>query len=110
MRDSNKVYTAIWRLLFRPFNPQGNGWLPNPFAENAPPMTLRSYSELFNVKANHRKVLVTEKEALITSANPHNESGFASNIGFKVSGTIVSDIVQTEQAIINYSGGKQRLR
>lgn len=106
LRDSNKAYTSVWRLLFRPFNQEGTGWLKNPFADEAPSMTLRSYLELFNVKANHRKVIVTEKEALITSANPHNESGFASNIGFKVSGSILTDIVQAEQAVIDYSGGE----
>ncbi len=81
LRDSNKPYSSVWRLLFQPFGQKGTGWLPNPFAKEAPPFTIRSYLELFNVKANHRKVLITEKSALVTSANPHNESGFASNIG-----------------------------
>jgi len=92
LRDSNKAYTAVWRF-FRPFNQQGTGWLPNSFADEAPSMTLRSYLELFNVKANHRKTLLTEKEELITSANPHYESGFTSNIGFKVSESIPTYIV-----------------
>src|SRR5699024_3416444 len=69
-------------------------------------MTLRSYLTLFNVKANHRKVIATEKNAIIQSANAHNESGYASNIGFKVSGGIIQDIVEAEQAVIDYSGGK----
>lgn len=109
LRDSNKIYSAIWRLLFQPFGQKGSGWLPNPFAKEAPLLTLRSYLELFNVKANHRKVLITEKNALITSANPHNESGFASNIGFKVDGEIVIDMMKAEQAVIDYSGGKTKI-
>lgn len=109
LRDSNKAYSAVWRLLFQPFGQKGTGWLPNPFAKEAPSFTVRSYLELFNVKANHRKVLISEKEALVTSANPHNESGFASNIGFKVSGSILSDIVEAEQAVIDYSGGKTKV-
>ena len=96
LRDSNTVYSAVWRLLFQIFGKKGAGWLPNPFADDAPKFTVRSYLELFNVKANHRKVIATENSAIVSSANAHNESGFASNIAFKVSGTIIHDIVQAE--------------
>lgn len=106
LRDSNKAYTSAWRLLFQQFGQSGTGWLPNPFAKEAPKFTLRSYLELFNVKANHRKAIITEEYALVASANPHNESGFASNIGFKLSGNIIGDMVKAEQAVINYSNGK----
>lgn len=106
LRDSNTFYSAGWRLLFQAFGQKGKGWLPNALAEEAPKMTARSYLELFNVKANHRKAVATEKNAIISSANPHNESGFASNIAFKVSGDIIHDIVDAEQAVINYSEGK----
>lgn len=109
LRDSNKVYSSAWRLLFQPFGQNGRGWLPNPFASEAPDLTLRSYLALFNVKANHRKVVITENNALVASANPHNESGFASNIAFKVSGEIIKDMMKAEQAVIDYSGGKTQL-
>lgn len=109
LHDSNKPYTSVWRLLFQPFGQSGKGWSPNPFANEAPSFTVRSYLELFNVKANHRKVLITENSGLITSANPHNESGYASNIGFKVTGEILVDMIEAEQAIINYSGGKTKI-
>ncbi len=109
LRDSNKMYSSVWRLLFQPFGQSGTGWLPNPFAKEAPDLTVRSYLELFNVKANHRKVLLTEHESLIASANPHNESGFASNIAFKVSGDILPAIAEAEQAVIDYSGGKTQI-
>lgn len=105
LRDSNTYYSAGWRLLFQVFGQKGTGWVKNPFADEAPKMTARSYLDLLNVKANHRKVAVSEKNAIITTANPHNESGFASNIGFKVSGDIIHDIVASEQAVIDYSGG-----
>lgn len=109
LHDSNKPYSALWRLFIQPFGQRGKGWLPNPFAEGAPPLTIRSYFELFNVKANHRKALMTENSGLITSANPHNESGFASNIGFKVKGDILTDMMVAEQAIIDYSGGETKI-
>lgn len=110
LRDSNKLYSSVWRLLFQPFGQGGKGWLPNPFAKEAPSITIRSYLDLFNVKANHRKVLITENNALVTSANPHNESGFASNIAFKVSGEIITEMIKAEQAVIDYSGGKTQIQ
>lgn len=106
LRDSNSFYSAAWRLFFQPFGNEGTGWLPNPLAKEGPKITVRSYAKLFNVKANHRKAVASEKNAIIASANPHNESGFASNIAFKVSGEIINDIVKAEQAVIDYSGGE----
>lgn len=103
LRDSNPIYSGIWRILFQMFGQKGKGWLPNPISSDAPKVTLRSYLLLFNVKANHRKVVATEKAAIITSANAHDESGFFSNTAFKVSGTIINDIIESEQAVINYS-------
>lgn len=101
LRDSNTFYSATWRLFFQPFGNEGTGWLPNPLAKEGPKITVRSYADLFNVKA-----VASENNAIIASANPHNESGFASNIAFKVSGEIINDIVKAEQAVIDYSGGE----
>src|SRR5699024_1995968 len=109
LHDSNKPYTSIWRMLIKPLGYGNTGWLPNPFASEAPKLSLRSYLTLFNVKANHRKAIVSEKNAIIQSANAHNESRFASNIGFKVSGNVIRDIVEAEQAIIDYSGGQTKI-
>lgn len=109
LHDSNKPYTSVWRMLAQPFGFGTAGWLPNPFAKDAPKLTLRSYLKLFNVKANHRKAIVSEKSAIIQSANPHNESGFAANIAFEVSGNVIRDIVEAEQAVIDYSGGKTKI-
>lgn len=58
-----------------------------------------------NFKANHRKVLITEKEAIVSSANPHDASGYHSNIAFKVKGEIVEDLYKSEQAVVKLSGG-----
>src|SRR5699024_395454 len=109
LHDSNKAYTSVWRILVKPFGNGKSGWLPNPFASEAPKLSLRSYLTLFNVKANHRKAIVSEKYVIIQSANAHNESGFASNIGLKVSGNVIRDIVEAEQAIIDYSGGQTKI-
>jgi cardiolipin synthase A/B len=105
LRDSNPLYSAVWRLFFQWFGQSGEGLIPNPMAKNAPDVTLRSYLELLNLKANHRKVFVTEKTAIIASANPHDASGFHSNIAFETNGNIIGDILKSEQAIADFSGG-----
>ncbi|CAM3727801.1 phospholipase D family protein [Aeromicrobium ponti] len=103
LRDSNPIYSAFWRVFLQWFGQSGEGWLPNPLAKNAPDVTFRSYLDLMNIKANHRKVFVTEKTGIVTSGNPHNASGFHSNIAFEVKGPILSDLVKSEQAVVDYS-------
>ncbi|MGA9225456.1 MAG: phospholipase, partial [Mesobacillus sp.] len=105
LRDSNPLYTGIWRVFFQWFGQSGEGWIPNPMAKNAPDVTLRSYLELLNLKANHRKIFVTEKTAIVASANPHDASGFHSNIAFETSGNVIGDILESEQAVSDFSGG-----
>jgi len=107
LRDSNPLYTGIWRVFFQWFGQSGEGWIPNPMAKNAPDVTLRSYLELLNLKANHRKIFVTEKTAIIASANPHDASGFHSNIAFETSGNVIGDILESEQAVSDFSGGSK---
>ncbi|MGE7765432.1 phospholipase D-like domain-containing protein [Peribacillus sp. NPDC096540] len=74
-------------------------------AKSAPKVTVRSYLRLMNIKANHRKVNATEKTAIISSANPHDASGFHSNIAFQMDGNIVGDFVKAERAASKFSGG-----
>lgn len=105
LRDPNPLYSGVWRTGLQWFGEKGYGWLPNPLAENAPKVTARSYLKLLNIKANHRKVIATEKAAIISSANPHDASGFHSNIAFKVKGNIIGDILTSEQAVSMFSGG-----
>ncbi|QZY55271.1 phospholipase D family protein [Crassaminicella profunda] len=103
LRDSNPSYSGVWRSLIRWFKTSEKGWLPNPFSKDAPKVTFRSYLKLLNFKANHRKLIVTEKQALVSSANPHDASGYHSNIAFVVEGSIIKDIVAGEKAIGNFS-------
>ncbi|WP_394185170.1 phospholipase D family protein [Metabacillus halosaccharovorans] len=105
LRDPNLLYSGLWRATVKWFGQDGNGWLPNPMEKSAPEVTARSYLKLLNIKANHRKVVITEDAGLILSANPHNASGFHSNIGFKVKGAILKDMVRAEKAIVAFSGG-----
>ncbi|MGE5474163.1 MAG: phospholipase D family protein [Ignavibacteriales bacterium] len=104
IRDSNPIYSGFWRGIFQWFNIPGKGWLPNPFASEAPKFKLYSYLDLLNFKANHRKIVCSENEALISSGNPHEPSGFHSNIAFAVKGEIINDIVESEKAVVSFSG------
>ncbi|SHM72781.1 phospholipase D family protein [Gracilibacillus kekensis] len=105
LRDPNPLYSGIWRMALQWFGQKGEGWLANPFGSELPDVTARSYLELLNIKANHRKVVVSENNGLVLSANPHDASGFHSNIGFKVKGNILKDFIESEKAVASFSGG-----
>lgn len=106
LRDPNWLYSGIWRTAFQWFGQEGVGWVRNPFAKEAPKVTVRSYLKLLNVKANHRKLMATENTAIISSANPHDASGHHSNIAFQVNGDIIDDFVKAEKAVGNFSSPK----
>ncbi len=103
LRDPNPLYAGIWRSAIKWFGTSGKGWLPNPFNPQSPKVTARGYLKLLNFKANHRKVMVSENSAIITSMNPHDASGNHSNIGFKMEGSILEDIVLSELNIAKLS-------
>ncbi|MCL7746124.1 phospholipase D family protein [Halalkalibacter alkaliphilus] len=107
LRDANPIYSGFWRAFLHVFGREGEGWIQNPFSDNGPKVTLGSYLKMLNLKGNHRKVMTTDKRAMITSANPHDASGYNSNIAFVVEGNIIDDILQSEQAVANFSGGKK---
>ncbi|MGD6944393.1 phospholipase D-like domain-containing protein [Cytobacillus gottheilii] len=111
LRDPNPLYSSIWRSTLRWLgNDPESGVLPNPLANSAPDVTLRSYFTLLNIKANHRKVLATEKTAIISSANAHNASALHSNIAVEVKGEIIEEVIASEQAVIDYSGYDVKLK
>ncbi|MGO4886762.1 phospholipase D family protein [Anaerobacillus sp. MEB173] len=109
LRDSNPVYSGFWRSVMKWFGKSEDGWLPSPFSPDSPNVTLRSYFDLLNFKANHRKVVITEKEAVVTSANPHDASGNHSNIAFALKGKIIEDLIRSEKAVVSMSGTDDEL-
>jgi len=80
--------------------------LPNPVAGGRVP--LRSYFDLFNFKANHRKTVIADRQgvltALVTSANPHDASSAHHNVGVVFSGPAVADLLASEAAVCTLSG------
>jgi hypothetical protein len=104
LRDSNPAFSGAWRILAGWFGTAGPGWLPHPLSSTGRKVTARSYLKLLNFKANHRKLLVSEKECLLGSANPHDASGFHSNIAFAGSGEVCGDLLEGERAVAALSG------
>ena len=102
LRASNPAWSGFWYLCCQGIrnNPE-QGWLPNPFSHEK--ITIRSYLDLFNFKANHRKTLVVDTaegwKALVTSMNPHDGSSRHSNVALVVSGNTALDVLKTEQAV-----------
>lgn len=105
VKDSNPLYSNLYRAYFQWIPHSKEGSLPNLFNSQKPKATLASYFSLLNFKANHRKVFTTEQKAIITSANPHDGSYYHSNIGVLVSGPIIDDIIACEKAVIEISNG-----
>jgi phosphatidylserine/phosphatidylglycerophosphate/cardiolipin synthase-like enzyme len=105
LRDSNPLFSAGWRMTVGWLGTAGPGWLPHPLSSTGPKVTARGYLKLLNFKANHRKLIVTDKGCLVASANPHDASSFHSNIAFHGTGPICSDILASERAVASFSGG-----
>ena len=105
LRDSTPLYSGFYRAFFQWFDTGGKGWIPNGMSSDAPDLSLASYLKMMNIKANHRKAVITEQEAMVSSANPHNASGFHGNMAFKVSGPVLNDMLESEEAVSKMSGG-----
>ena len=115
LRDSNVLYSPIWRIFFQWFGNSGKGGLfPHPFSESGDSITLRSFLALLNFKANHRKVFFADYNdqliALVTSANPHDGSSAHSNIALEIKGNFAEELYIAESAIAEFSGSSLRGR
>jgi len=110
MRDSNPLYSSLWRTLLQWWgNSASGGSMINPFTTEGSGITLRSWLALLNFKANHRKLIVADREdgtlaALVTSANPHDASSGHSNVALRFTGALARDIVGSEMAVARFSG------
>lgn len=110
LRDSNPGYSSLWRMLLQWWgNSPAGGGMMNPFASDGSGITLRSWFALLNFKANHRKLIVADREdgtlaALVTSANPHDASSAHSNVALRFTGGPANEVVASEMAIARFSG------
>lgn len=109
LRASNPLWSGLWYMCCQGLgNNTEKGWLPNPFGEGK--VTLRSYLNLFNFKANHRKTMVVNTpegwKTLVSSMNPHDGSSRHSNVALLVNGHTAVDVLQTEQTVAQMSKGE----
>ncbi|SFK42121.1 phospholipase D family protein [Methylophaga sulfidovorans] len=106
LRDSNPAYSGFWRLFVQPFGNKEGGWLPNPFGEGE--VSIKSYLNLMNFKANHRKLIIADNgeqlTALVTSANPHDGSSAHDNVALRFNGQAAWDLLDSEKAVLAMSG------
>ncbi len=104
LRDSNLLYSPVYRTFFSWLSNQQGGWLPSVLSEDR--VSLRSYLRLLNFKANHRKVFLADEQesfvSIISSANAHDASSAHSNVGLLVrSDTFAHDVWSSEQVLVD---------
>ncbi|MCK5205477.1 MAG: hypothetical protein KAR15_16460, partial [Desulfobacterales bacterium] len=107
--DSNPIYSAFWRTFIQWFGNSGSyGLIQHPFTGGEPKVTLRSYFDMLNFKANHRKVFMADQEenaaVIMTSGNPHDGSSVHSNVALKITGKLWQDVYAAEAAVAKLSG------
>ncbi len=107
LRDPNPLYSFFWRLLIRPLGNSTHGWMPSPIGGNRK-VTVRSYLDAINFKANHRKTVIADCggdwQAIVTSANPHDASSAHANVALRFGGRAVCDLLASENAVLRFSG------
>ncbi|MDY6051171.1 MAG: phospholipase D-like domain-containing protein [Rothia sp. (in: high G+C Gram-positive bacteria)] len=100
--DSNPLYSGLYRAALAHL-PELPAVLPNALVPGGPRVSANAYARLFNFKANHRKVALSESEALVSSANPHDASAPNSNLGLRVTGPVLRDLLASELAVLEFS-------
>ncbi len=120
LRDSNPIISSMWRVFVYPFEYLHYKTLGTTYTARVLPnilggkekVTFRAYLALLNFKANHRKLIVTDRVtkgkrefvSLVTSANPHDGSSSHSNVAIQVKGDIAYDILESERRVIELAG------
>jgi phosphatidylserine/phosphatidylglycerophosphate/cardiolipin synthase-like enzyme len=103
LRDSNLLYSCFWRTFIQWFGNRPAQTVQSPFGPER--VSIRSWLALLNFKANHRKVVIADDTALVTSANPHDGSSAHGNIAVRFSGPAAVDLLESERSVLRFSGG-----
>ncbi|MBT3250634.1 MAG: phospholipase [Candidatus Marinimicrobia bacterium] len=109
LRDSNFIYSPIWRVFFQWFgNSDKIGILPNIVSPESKKISLRSYLTFLNLKVNHRKSFITFSNgkiySIVTSANPHSASSAFSNVAILIEGEFGKELYDVERSMAEFSG------
>jgi len=107
LRDSNPLYSSVWRAFLQWFGESKNGWIKNPISESPTKVSIRGLLKMLNFKANHRKIVLADDNgkivSFISSANPHDPSSAHSNVAIFFMGESWEDIYQGEKSIAEFS-------
>jgi len=112
LRDSNILYSPLWRLFVKPFGEPSKpgGIIPNPIDGSNEGIGIRAALKLLNFKANHRKVIVADTPrgpaAVIMSGNAQDASSAHTNTGIRIEGPICGEIARSEMNVARFSGYK----
>jgi len=113
LRDSNPLYSGLWRVFVKPFGISEGGAFTNAMDARMPDVGLRSYLKSLNFKANHRKVMITDYRdkddvlrlaGYVTSANPHDGSARHSNAAVRIENNTAFDLLQSENSLLTLHG------
>ena len=116
LRDSNPLYSGIWRVLIQPFGISEGGVFTNAMDPRMPKVGLRSYLKSLNFKANHRKVMISDYRdgegvlrltSFVTSANPHDGSARHSNAAVRLDNNASFDILTSENSLLQLHGERE---
>lgn len=111
LRDSNPIYSALWRLTMRWWSGDGRGEprFANPLDGGPDRVTFGAWARLLNFKADHRKVVLADDgkgglTGIVTSANPHDASSLHTNVGLRASGAALLPLLESEFLLAQESG------
>jgi hypothetical protein len=103
LRDRNFLIAEPWRLTLKWWSHSdgGGGWLPNPFSDTGPPLTVRAWAQLANLKSSDRRVLIADDghgvlTALAGTAEPAMSSSIHTVTALAVSGPVVRPLLNSE--------------
>jgi len=110
LRDSNWIYSSLWRTLLSWWGDPRAFQVNNPIGEGK--IGVSAFLEMLNFKANHRKTLVTgtvdgSLYGLVTSANPHSGSAHHGNVALAFTGPLAADLLRSEEAVYRMSTGTE---
>ena len=104
LKDTFPWYSPLWRTVIEPAgNPQNKGWIGNFYGPMWPKLTLRNLFRALNVKADHKKIFLNEKEVVVSSANIHDPSYYHENIAIHTDGEITKDVLDNLQLVAKFS-------
>lgn len=113
LRDSNFLYSSLWRLGARWLKPRASapdsGWLPSPRETGPDRVTAAAWLAAANLKADRRDVVIGDDGhgglAGVLAATELGEQVSAdSNVGIRLDGPVLLPLLESEIEVARFSG------